>query len=616
MEKLLKGFLKKSAKVSIEIPSSYSENKNNGVIKVKSGVIVVTDAKDDGQPAVILSSKAVKLIVDGEEVKSRREVYESSIIEYILEESQAKRKIDITLSQDKFEAYISITYTPQYIYGIEDKEESSELLLESVLKEKIFPEPYSIKEITEELSSQGIIYGIVKEALEECRNENGVKNLLIAKGEKTVDEINETLEVKFSVDKNFFEDGKGNIDFKSIGSIEAVEKGDILVTKHKGEKGKDGIRVTGEICKYIISKKVKMKIGSGCSLKDEDTIIASITGKPCIKNNTFYVYPVHEMNHDVDIKSGNIKFPGDIEINGNVSDGMRVEAGNSLKISGNVERATLVSKGFMSVKGNVISSNLSVGGEDVFKLKQIKNITSLLAIITDLVENVEQIKKFNLLGYNTSDGQIIKVLIETKYKLLPGLCLSIITGIALDKRENSEQLKLQAENGKVIELIKGKLIGLGPISIKNYGELDEIIDLLMNKKEHITKLLQMPANAELSYIQDSNISCSGNIIITGKGSLVSNIKANDKVVFTQENSIIRGGIISTQDEIKCKIVGGEGGILTKLNVGSTGHIYVTIAYENTQFNVGGIEYNLEDRSKGIHAYINDDKELVVDKLKL
>jgi uncharacterized protein (DUF342 family) len=143
-----------------------------------------------------------------------------------------------------------------------------------------------------------------------------------------------------------------------------------------------------------------------------------------------------------------------------------------------------------------------------------------------------------------------------------------------------------------------------------------IVYLLNNKKEAINKLLQIPANAKLSYIQDSNISCSGDIVIVGKGSLVSNIKANSKVTFSQANSIIRGGTIFAKDEIRCKSVGSEGGILTKLQVGRSGHIFAAIAYENTQFSVGGIEYNLETRSKGIHVFLNDNNELTVDKLKL
>ena len=615
-----KGIFKKHAKISVELPTINVENENNGVIKISRGVITVTNAKNDGQPPVISPvispSKGVKLIIDGVEVKSKREVHESSIIEYILEESSAKRNMNISVSEDKTEAYISITYTPKFIYEIKDKEDSREVILESFIKEKIFPEFYSINEIKQQLSDQGIIYGIVPEALEKCSDKNGVISLLIAKGTKTVNEENEILEIKFSVDKNLYEDGKGNIDFKSIGSVEAVEKGDILAVRHKGENGKDGICITGEISKFRVSNKIKIKIGSGCSLKDDDTIIANIKGKPCFKNNMFYVFPVHEMNGDVDIKSGNITFPGDIVIHGNVNDGMTVEAGNSLKISGNVERSSIVSKGYMRIKGNVISSNLTVGGKDILKLKQIKNITSMLDIIAALMGNIEEVKKYNLLGYSTTDGQIIKVLIETKYKLLPSLCLSIITNIALDKSASSDDLKLQEGNKKIVELIKSKLIGLGPISIKNYGELDEIMELLSNKKEFIIKLLQIPANAKLSYIQDSNINCSGDIVITGKGSLVSNIKANNKIVLSGINSIIRGGTAYAKDEIRCKNVGGEGGILTKLQVGIRGHIYADTAYENTQFNVGDIEYNLEKRSKEVHVYLNNNNELVVDKFKL
>ena len=40
------------------------------------------------------------------------------------------------------------------------------------------------------------------------------------------------------------------------------------------------------------------------------------------------------------------------------------------------------------------------------------------------------------------------------------------------------------------------------------------------------------------------------------------------------------------------------------------------AYYNTKFIVGEKEYLLEEPSRNIHAYLDSDRELVVDKFKL
>ena len=97
-------------------------------------------------------------------------------------------------------------------------------------------------------------------------------------------------------------------------------------------------------------------------------------GKPCIKNNTFYVYQVHEVRSDVDLKTGNIKFIGDIIVYGSVKEGMEIVCGNYLDIEKDVERAKIKAAGNINIKGNLISGNVFGGGEDVTKLKTLKDL--------------------------------------------------------------------------------------------------------------------------------------------------------------------------------------------------------------------------------------------------
>ena len=70
--------------------------------------------------------------------------------------------------------------------------------------------------------------------------------------------------------------------------------------------------------------------------------------------------------------------------------------------------------------------------------------------------------------------------------------------------------------------------------------------------------LTLPVDVVLDYCQDSIIKSSGNIIFSGKGQYVSQIVASDSVIFKQDKSVARGGVIKAGKEIKCKIVGGHG----------------------------------------------------------
>lgn len=287
---------------------------------------------------------------------------------------------------------------------------------------------------------------------------------------------------------------------------------------------------------------------------------------------------------------------------------MEVASGNSIIIKKNVERASVQGKGDVTIDGNIIVSEILGGGEDVGKLNYIDNLTNLKESLQNLIKTTEEIKKYNLLGQEKKDGEIIKILIENKFKNLPKICLKIITGITINCDEDGEK--------NLIPIIKGKLIGLAPVNIRNYKELEHMV-LLLDEKINILKgELSLPINVKINYCQDSKINSSGDIIVGGKGEYVSSLCANGGIYFTETRGMARGGELKAKNEIKCKVVGSVGGVATKLVVEENGHIWADIAYQNTIFVIGQKEFLLEIPSKDIHAYMDSKGELVVDRLML
>jgi uncharacterized protein len=603
------GIFKKRVTISVEVEEKETKENINGSISVKNGKIIVKNPKEGGNPAYINPSKEVKILVNGEEIEHKVEVFESSNIELVFDENTAERKLDISISPNKMEVYISINYIPQNIYTVKDSDEVYELTPQLKLKEQIFPQIYTAEEIKEQLNLAGVKFGILENVLGELTEPKNVNNLLIAKGEEALDATDDILDLKFDEDedKKLVEDKRGRVDYKSIGHVSTVKKGQVLAVKIDGREGKDGIDVKGGVKRHKKAKKIKIEAGEGCEFQDENTIVASIEGKPSRKGNIISVHKVHEVSKDVDIKTGNIDFTGDVIIYGNVKEGMEVRAGHSLIVNKNVEHAKLYSKEDMTVLGNVINSNLNAGGEDIVKLSKVKVLESLNAGIDSLINTVDHIKKFNLLGREVHDGEIIKVLVENKFKHITLLCNDFIREIAVNANN---------EEKSIVKKLKGTLIGLSPLNIKNVLELNSLIKKINEYINILQGSLDVPVNVKVSYCQDSIIASSGNIIITGKGEYVSQITANGSIEFQDYGSLARGGVIKAKDEIRCKNVGSEGGVCTKLIVEEKGHIWVDVAYQNTTFIIGKREYTLEVASKDIHAYLDDDKEIVVDKFIL
>lgn len=583
----------------------------SGSVMIKNGEIMVKNPNENDKAACLVIDDSIKVKINGELVKGKVEIYENSVIEIELEDEELpKRYLNISISDDRMNAYISIAYEPKFIYKLKDVEEGSSAILKKVIKDQIMPAKYTVKEIKEELVKKGIICDIIEENIAKYVEE-GCEKVLIAKGIYPVDEEDDYMEYKFSVSDdhvNFQEDKNGNIDFKSIGNIKSIEKGSVIAIKHLGKPGHDGKDVMGKVKKHKSGKKIKLKLGNGCAIKDDNIIIATIEGKPCVKGNTICVYSMHQIKSDVDLETGDIKFVGDIDILGSVKEGMKVEAGNSITVHKDIYRASIIAKGDIYIRGNAVSSTIFAGGVNVDKLQYSKTLNALKSMLNDIINNIGEIKKFNILGNARKDGEILKALIETKFKNLNRVCLNIISHIKL-----IGDVKGQEE---LIPLMKHKLMGLAPINVKHYSELDLITKCIDSITREMDGALILPVNINLAYLQDSRIKSTGDVIITGKGQYVSEIIANGSIYFIGQKAVSRGGVLKAQNEIKCKVVGSEGGVKTTLMVERGGSIWCDIAYTNTVYVIGNREVVLNAPSKDIHAYLDDRGELILDKLML
>jgi uncharacterized protein len=603
-----KSFFKRNASIIVRIEAEKKTEVGNGTVRIENGSVIVTNPKEGGRPATLVPTNNVKLLIDGEEVRSRHEIFEESVIEFHFHENEARRSINISTSPDKMKAFISIEYSPKIVYKLKEQNEGPSAVIEAEKGEEVYPPKFTIAEIKGDLAQLGIVRGIIDEKLSECLEKDHIVNLLIAEGIPVVDDVDDRLELKFNAVRDplrIVEDKSGRIDYKDVGAVSAVKKGEVLAIKHQGTEGSNGEDIHGKIIKKRERKPVNLKVGPGCALKDENTVEAAIDGKPYVKNGMFCVFQVHEVMEDVDLKSGNIQFIGDVMVYGNVREGMKIQAGNSVNVNKNVEQAEIIAKGDITIKGNMIGGVVAAGGEDALTLSLLNALKEMKTTIMNMMDTIMEIKKYNLLGQKKSDGEIIKVLIETKFKALLKLCIHIIRDTALQSD------KLQ---DKVVEMIKSKLIGMGPLSIRHFSELDDIMSTIDRKIILLEGQLSLPVNVTIAYCQDSTINSSGDTFITGKGEYVSKITSHRAVYFCGEKSVARGGTIDASTEIKCKIVGSPGGVSTRLSVGAKGHIWADMAYQNTIFVVGSKEYILDKQAKNLHAYLDENSDLIIDKL--
>ena len=544
----------------------------------------------------------LKLTVDNEEYSEGMEVTSKSIIKF--EEEIIEGTRDIKISVNDYEAKITTEYTPEIKKKPYCKLYNNVIVIKySMEKTKNIP-LYTRDEILQELKNKNVVYGIIDEAVNEAASGKEVKELTIAKGDKPIDDEEDKIKLYFDnkIVKQQDHDFNGTVDYRNINSIVNVKEGDIIAELIKGKTGKDGTNLLGKVIKRKLKKNKELIARDGCKVEG-NKVIATMEGKPSASNGIISVNQVLEVNEDVNMKSGNIKFVGNIIIRKNIAEGMSVEAGNSIEVYGNIEKAKIIAGGDSCIKGSMINSEIHIGTNDSNTQKELRELVKFKESFTILLSYIKEIQEKKLFPDNKI-GQVVRILIDSK-------CRNV-------QKEAEEIMKFNdnPDNKEIKILLKSRIIGLAASNIKDIYELIEIDETIENRINKIKKLMLKPADLHINYAQDSKINATGNVYIEGKGQYTSVIKALGDIIFTRNAAVSRGGELIASGNIKAKVLGSMAGVSTIVRVPKDKIITADIAYNNTTFYFGERKYTLENPSKNVKAYVDEKGEIEVEKLLL
>jgi len=134
----------------------------------------------------------------------------------------------------------------------------------------------------------------------------------------------------------------GTADYMSIKTIETVKEGDVIAIYHPAVPGSRGMSVRGQILEPKPVRDLPPLIGRGFDRSSDNlTYTAKIDGKIEVNQGKISVSPVHEVQGDVGIETGNIKFNGDVIVHGGVHDGAVIDAAGNVIIHGLIEECDI-----------------------------------------------------------------------------------------------------------------------------------------------------------------------------------------------------------------------------------------------------------------------------------
>lgn len=258
------------------------------------------------------------------------------------DKSLLEELIDVHISRDKLEATIQIKAWDKHAQ-------------------------LSIAELKELLSQHGVEHGLLERKLQEISlNPYAYRNLttVVAKGAAPVHGLDGEVRLYYELDKQdqtkspeMMQDGKVN--FREIMQLSNVKKGQPIAKITPPTQGTHGKDVTGAEITAKDGKPAHFKLGKNVVVDKENLVMyAAIDGLVTkTDRDKINVFPVYEVNGDVDYHVGNIDFIGTVVVRGNVLPGFRIKAAGDIRIIGGVESGELEADGSIEISEGVLGHN-------------------------------------------------------------------------------------------------------------------------------------------------------------------------------------------------------------------------------------------------------------------
>jgi len=219
--------------------------------------------------------------------------------------------------------------------------------------------------LEELLKANGVVYGVDEAALQRFAANPlsyAATPLMVAQGTPPTNGTDGYIDVLFSTEQRRqtpLETDGGKVDYRELLKLSNVAKGQLIATRVLATKGTPGKAVTGDEVAPKDGKEARFKIGKNVVVDGEHmNMYAVIDGLVTeTDRGKLNVFPVYEVNGDLDYHIGNIDFIGTVVIRGNVLSGFKIKAAGDIRVTGGVEGAVLEADGSIDIAAGIFAGN-------------------------------------------------------------------------------------------------------------------------------------------------------------------------------------------------------------------------------------------------------------------
>jgi hypothetical protein len=248
------------------------------------------------------------------------------------------------------------------------------------------------REVMEHLAAEGIRHGVdivrIREAVQAAADaEAAPEPVRIAAGTPPGTGSDGRVRLLVSgAEKELTLAPDGRADYRGKAAFSQVEADDLLARILPPEPGADGQDIFGTVLPGTPGTPACLAAGENTYWNTERTgLHAAITGVVEVREGQVSVRQLVLVRGDVDMKTGNIDFDGEVEVMGSVRDHFYVRATGDIRIRGRVEGAEVVStKGSVTIEKGIVGRNrCHVSAATTVETRYIENGTAYAG--TDLL---------------------------------------------------------------------------------------------------------------------------------------------------------------------------------------------------------------------------------------
>ncbi len=438
------------------------------------------------------------------------------------------------------------------------------------------------EEILKALEESRVVYGIYQDVVDLCSLVKVNDIMIIASGDPPVPGRNGSVEIMWEKGEAPEPHGIGAeiVDFRETSKLISVNEGVLLAQRHPPVNGEAGKAVTGEAILPPAPREARIVAGKGVRLDaGEDRAYSTVQGRPVAKRSgtalLIIVEPTYTVSGDVSIKTGNIRFKGDVIVPGNILETMTVEASGNVKVSGIVTGANVFCGGSLAVQKNVIGSNITagIGALECGKIKYLVNdvyndLNSMVELLDQLKGKMANIEKFTF-------SQLINGLIENRFKNIRVIARQLAA---------AKTFNLPFEVADALESIR--IIAGVQFTQEDFNEmmhnLKQALEVMGTQESQRAMVIMNSAHG-------SSINCSGEVAVTGKGCVNTTIYAGGSVKIAGS---FKGGEIYSEGNVEIDELGSNLGAPPLVRVKSKNMVKINRTLPGSVIQVGSNRINV------------------------